>query len=102
MHDEKALQAPTPELRGDMLSRIRKILLRRLWLPKIVYESLPYLYILCGMAALASALYTPDWTWILPWAVLIGLICLHTGLGVVALRYRIRRNPDSDSDSDTD
>jgi hypothetical protein len=29
---------------------------------------------------------------------LIGLICLHTGLGVVALRYRIRRNPDSDSD----
>ena len=48
------------------------------------------------MAALASALYTPDWTWIIPWAVLIGLICLHAGLAVVALRYRVRRKHDDD------
>jgi hypothetical protein len=95
MHDGKALQTPAPELRGNPISRIRKILLRRLWLPKFVYESLPYLYILCGMAALASALYTPDWTWILPWAVLIGLICLHAGLAVVALRYRVRCKHDA-------
>ena len=95
MHNGKALQTPTPELRGDTSSRIRKILLRRLWLPKFIYEILPYFYIVCGMAALASALYTPDWTWILPWAVLIGLICLHAGLAVVTLRYRLRRKPDA-------
>jgi len=96
MQKGKALQSPSPELRGDSMGRIQKILLRRLWLPKFLYESLPYLYILCGMAALISAVYTPDWTWIIPWAVLIGLICLHAGLALVALRYRVRRNHDDD------
>jgi len=100
MHDGKAIHASA--LNGENRSRIRNILLRRLWLPKIVYEALPYLYILCGMAALASALYTPDWTWILPWAVLIGLICLHAGLAVVALRYRIRREQDDGNQGERD
>lgn len=67
------------------------LLLRRLWLPRAVYEALPYLYMLLGLGALAAALYSPDWTWILPYVALLGLACLHAGLGLVAMRYRFRR-----------
>ena len=91
MHDGKALHVPAPRRDGNRLTRIRGILLRRLWLPRLFYEALPYLYLVCGLIALVSALYTPDWTWILPWAILVGLICLHAGMAIVALRYRVRR-----------
>jgi hypothetical protein len=66
-------------------------LLRKLWLPRVLYEALPYLYILFGIGALGAALYSPDWTWIIPYVALIGLGCLHAGLAIVALRYRFRR-----------
>ena len=89
MHDSKPLSARAHPAR-DNRRRIRQLLFRRLWLPKILYEALPYLYIVLGVTALGSAMFTPDWTWILPWAILIGLICLHAGLALVALRYRIR------------
>jgi len=91
MQDGKALHAPARSGPGNgIVSRMRKILWRRLWLPRFIYEALPYLYIACGAAALASAIHTPDWTWILPWAILVGLICLHAGLALATLRYRVR------------
>jgi len=90
MQDGKALHAPARSTLGGIASRIRKVLLRPLWLPRFIYEVLPYLYIVCGLAALGSAIHTPDWTWILPWAILVGLICLHAGLALAALRFRIR------------
>ena len=100
MHDGKALHASAKKSR-DTGPQIRALLFRRLWLPRIVYETLPYLYIVLGLAALGSAMFTPGWTWILPWAILMGLICLHAGLALVALRYRVRhgkRNSDAGAD----
>ncbi len=91
MHDGNALQAPAPTRHPGILARTRGILLRDLWLPRVVYEALPYLYIACGLVALISAIHVPDWTWIVPWAILIALICLHAGLAVATLRYRLRR-----------
>ena len=91
MQTGKSLHAPATAARGDTIRRIREVLLCRLWLPKFVYEALPYLYITCGIVALGSAVYIQDWTWILPWAILVGLICLHAGLALAALRYRIRQ-----------
>lgn len=91
MHDGNALKGPVRTRRPGALTRTRGILLRRLWLPRFVYEALPYLYIACGLVALVSAMYVPDWTWIVPWAILIGLICLHAGLALATLRYRLRR-----------
>ena len=70
---------------------LRRVLLRKLWLPRFVYEALPYLYVVLGLAALASAIYAPGMTWILPYLLLIGLGCLHGGLALVALRYRLRQ-----------
>lgn len=91
MQEGNALHAPAHSERGGNHGRIRRILLRRLWLPNFLYETLPYLYIACGFAALVSAIYNPAWTWILPWAILVGLICLHAGLALATLRYRLRR-----------
>ena len=103
MQIEKSLHAPAGNRRGNTVRRLRRILLRRLWLPKFVYEALPYIYIACGIVALGSAVHIRDWTWILPWAVLVGLICLHAGLALAALRYRIRQGrQDNGHSTDSD
>lgn len=92
MHSPSATQPTESERNKGLLAKLRAVFLRKLWLPRILYEALPYLYISLGVAALASALYAPGWTWILPYLVLIGLACLHAGLAIVTLRYRFRRH----------
>ena len=64
---------------------------RRIWLPKPVYEALPAIYIVLGAGALASALFMPGWTWILPYMVLLAIGCIHAGIAVSAMRMRRRR-----------
>ncbi|HHQ15178.1 MAG TPA: hypothetical protein ENK16_09110 [Chromatiales bacterium] len=82
--------------RGKWTARLRRILLTKLWLPRIVYELIPAVYILLGVGALASALYGRGWTWIVPYLVLIGVGCLHAGLAIAGLRYRFRRRQQAD------
>ena len=77
--------APAP-----IVARLRRALLRKLWLPRFLYEALPYLYISCGLIALLAAAFAPDWTWILPYIILVGLICLHAGLAIATMRFRFR------------
>jgi hypothetical protein len=69
---------------------LRRLLFRKLWLPRSVYEALPYFYLASGLGALLSALYLPSWTWILPYLILLGAICLHAGLAILTLRWRYR------------
>ena len=97
MHTGNAFQVSEGQSYQGVGQQIRRLLLRKLWLPRIVYEALPYLYIALGVVALTSALFSPDWTWVLPYVVLLGLICLHAGLAIAALRYRFRRRPRLDS-----
>ncbi len=100
MHDGKTLHATAPTQRTGTARKIRKLLLKRLWLPPVLYEALPYLYMLCGLIALGSAAYSPRWTWILPWAILVGLICLHAGIALATLRYRFRRRRENRSNGE--
>ena len=82
--------ASTPK--GQSLAlRLSRILCQKLWLPRALYEALPYLYVVGGLAALLSAMYLPGWTWILPYLLLLGAISLHAGLAVLTLRWRFRR-----------
>ncbi len=74
-----------------MTARLSRLLFRKLWLPKALYEFLPYCYVVGGIGALLSALYLPGWTWILPYLVLLGAVSLHAGLAVLTLRWRFRR-----------
>ena len=90
MHSTQIIRAPQHLRRNNASRRIRNLLLQKLWLPRIVYETLPFLYLFLGLTALASAMHMQDWTWILPYAILLGLICLHAGLALITLRYRYR------------
>ena len=92
MHDVKALHTKPAAARNRLFVQFGRLMLKRLWLPRVLYEALPYIYMLCGIGALSSTLYTSDWTWILPWAILVGLICLHAGIALATLRYQFRHH----------
>ena len=56
-----------------------------MWLPKPLYESLPYVYIAVGLISLAASLYVNYWYW--------PLICTIVGVGslVAGLFVRLKR-----------
>ena len=92
MHKLRTIQTTTPpNERETVVRRLRHLLLKRIWLPRIVYEILPLIYICSGLVALIAALYLPGWTWILPWAFVFGFAALHLGIGIAALRHKFRR-----------
>jgi hypothetical protein len=62
---------------------------RKIWLPKALYDLLPYFYLTAGVAALLATLYISNWLWVLPHYLLFSIACLH--LGVVIYRRRHRR-----------
>jgi len=90
MQNTNVIRAPQQLRRTKAGRRIRNLLLQKLWLPRIIYEMLPYLYLLLGLTALTSAMHMQAWIWILPYAILLGLICLHVSLALITLRYRYR------------
>lgn len=67
------------------------IVSRKIWLPKLLYDSLPYFYLVSGIAAFVTTLYISEWFWVLPHYLLFSAACLH--LGIVVYRRR-RRSPD--------
>lgn len=91
-----------PATRGGALARLRAILSRRLWLPRFVYEALPWIYTVVGCAALLSALYGSDENWHVPYVILLGLFALHAGIGIATLRYKFRQRREAQASADTD
>lgn len=75
------------------------LLSRRIWIPKLLYDALPYFYLGSGVAAFLATLYIAEWFWILPHYALFSLVCLHLGIIVYRRRHRklMERPPDSDS-----
>ncbi len=71
---------------------IWRLLNRKIWLPKSLYTALPYLYIGLGSYAIFATLLLKHWTWIIPYFLLFGIICLHAGLIVATLRWRNRKD----------
>ncbi|HNP34469.1 MAG TPA: hypothetical protein PKK10_01340 [Woeseiaceae bacterium] len=61
---------------------------RKIWLPKIVYDALPYFYLASGVLAFLATMYISDWFWILPHYLLFSAACIH--LAVVVFRRRRR------------
>ncbi len=56
-----------------------KIVSRKIWLPKILYDALPYFYLTSGVAAFFATLYISEWFWILPHYLLFSAACVHIG-----------------------
>jgi fatty acid desaturase len=65
-----------------------KLMSRKIWLPKLIYNALPYVYLFSGVAALFATLYISDWFWVLPHYLLFAGACLHMGLLVYRRRGR--------------
>lgn len=65
-----------------------KLVSRKIWLPKLLYDALPYFYLTAGFAAFFATLYISEWFWVLPHYLLFSAACFHLGLVV----YRRRRN----------
>lgn len=63
------------------------LVVRKIWLPKLLYDALPYFYLASGFAAFFATLYITEWFWVLPHYILFSAACIHLGL----LVYRRRR-----------
>ncbi len=61
---------------------------RKVWLPKLIYESLPFFYLASGLAAFFATLHVSDWFWVLPHTVLFSALCIHLGVIVYCRRRR--------------
>lgn len=69
-----------------------------MWLPRIVYESIPFYYLALGVAGLGAAFYADSWYW--PEILAAGgLIMLVVGL-VLLLRRKGYRSSRSRIDFD--
>lgn len=71
---------------------------RKIWLPKILYDGLPYFYLTAGFAAFFATLYISDWFWVLPHYLLFSAACVHLGIHI----YRRRHVKPTSSASNTD
>jgi hypothetical protein len=70
---------------------------RKIWLPKILYDALPYFYLTSGFAAFFATMYISEWFWVLPHYLLFSAACIHLGITV----YRRRRNRERENSTDT-
>ena len=59
---------------------------KKIWIPKLIYDLLPYFYLASGFAAFFATLYISEWFWVLPHYLLFSAACVHLG----ALVYRRR------------
>lgn len=74
----------------DQATNTTSLIRRKIWLPKVVYDALPWFYLVAGMAAFLATLYISAWFWILPHYLLFSAACLH--LGLIILRRRKRQD----------
>ena len=68
-----------------------------MWLPEPIYESLPYLYVVCGALILSGAIYVGIGTAGAPYYLLIGVLSILGGV-VIYLRRTTARKAKSRSD----
>jgi hypothetical protein len=81
----------------NLTRSIEKLATKKIWLPRLLYDSLPYFYLAAGMAAFFAALYISEWFWVVPQYILFSAACLHLAFVV----YRRRHKPDDESIDDS-
>jgi hypothetical protein len=76
----------------EVSHRAGNLMTRKIWLPRILYDLLPYFYLTAGFAAFFATLYISEWFWILPHYLLFSAACLH-----LAYTVYVRRNGSPDN-----
>lgn len=72
------------------------LIFRKIWLPKLLYDSLPYFYLASGLIAFFATLYISEWFWILPYYVLFSALCFHFGIIVYRRRHKNKATVQTD------
>lgn len=83
-------KAPPLSETQEVVRHTGNLFSRKIWLPKLLYNSLPYFYLLAGFGAFVATLYISEWFWVLPHYLLFSAACIHLGI----LVYRRRQRPD--------
>jgi hypothetical protein len=73
------------------------LLTRKIWLPKLAYDALPYFYLTAGFAAFFATLYITDWFWVLPHYLLFSAAIFHLAFAVIGKRKSRRDAGPSDN-----
>jgi hypothetical protein len=76
--------------------RAQSMMTRTVWLPELLYDSLPYFYLTAGFAAFFATLYISDWFWILPHYLIVSAACLHLAFAVFRRRHKTSLTPNED------
>lgn len=85
-------QQPNLTASREVSQQAERLLTHKVWLPQLLYDSLPYFYLTAGFAAFFATVYISDWFWILPHTVLFSAACLHLAVAVYQRRRRFRGN----------
>jgi Flp pilus assembly protein TadB len=88
MLDTAAGKATGPTAARHAARNKNSLISRRIWLPKLLYDALPYFYLASGLAAFFATLYITEWFWVLPHYLLFSLVCIHLGVIVYRRRHR--------------
>lgn len=71
----------------QLASKTGNAVTRKIWLPKLLYDGLPYFYLTSGFAAFFATLYISDWFWVLPHYLLFSAACIHLGVSIYRRRH---------------
>ena len=63
---------------------------RKVWLPKAIYDALPFFYFFAGVAAFLATVYINAWFWVLPHYILFSVACLHLSIAIFRRRDKAR------------
>ncbi|MEL7537492.1 MAG: hypothetical protein AAFZ58_11070 [Pseudomonadota bacterium] len=88
------MNSPHPESFSttDVLTRTATgVLFRRIWIPRVVYEALPFFYLVAGLTAFFATLYVPEWYWVVPYYFLVACGLIHAAVYVWLRRARSRK-----------
>ena len=77
------------------------MLTKKVWLPKLAYDALPYFYLTAGFAAFFGTLYISAWFWVLPHYLLFSAAICQLAFVVMGKRRR-HKNSDSTETQDTE
>jgi hypothetical protein len=69
-------------------SPIRRLLLRRVWIPASLYAAVPGLYLGTGALAFRSLWLIPGWSLVHSCFCMLGVGCSYAGAAVITLRWQ--------------
>ena len=72
-----------------------------MWLPKPLYEAIPYFYIVAGLLFVAGASLMMYWRWDSTLFFIFSIICLVSGIFIFLQRRKFRKTSEARSRDET-